>query len=245
MDDPSISALLTRTSSGAALRGAGCPADDRLVDYVQSRLAGEEREWFEHHLADCGFCRGQVGFLARAAELGPPPAVPLHLLAAARGVRARPFGRLRFASLALVGAAGLLAILVLLPPRGRDAVVGGSTSPAVEPYPYQPVVLRGVPEPADSSFEAAMAPYLAGDWRAASAALSSVAEEQPDRAQVHFYLGVSLLLAARPDEATRALERAAQLDEGYRDDALRYLALARDRGARRPGPQDLEGDGTD
>ncbi len=117
MHELDLSTLFPRTGSGAASRGHGCPDEERLVEYVLARLAGKERTRLENHLADCDFCRGQVGFLARVPELGPPPPVPLHLLAAAAGERTRLFVRFRFASLVLLGAAGLLAVVALLPPR--------------------------------------------------------------------------------------------------------------------------------
>lgn len=133
MEDDAISVLLPRALPGDFSRGPGCPAEELLVAYVQERLAGDERTRFELHLADCAFCRSQVGFLAREAELGPLPAVPTHLLAAASGEHAAAdfrFRRFRLAPLAL-GAAALAALLVLLPMRDRaPAPAGGTRAPA-------------------------------------------------------------------------------------------------------------------
>lgn len=135
MDDESISVLLPRAHPGVAPQGPNCPAEDLLVAYVQSRLAEEDRARFEHHLADCGFCRSQIGFLARADELGPLPPVPTHLLAAASGehsVASLRLRRFRAAPYALAAAAAFAGVMVLLPLRGPAPAPEGETrAPAV------------------------------------------------------------------------------------------------------------------
>ncbi len=132
MDERTLAVLIPRATAGTAPRGPDCPEEERLVGYVRAELDAETRARLELHLADCDFCRGQVGFLARAAELGPPPAVPVHLLAAAGGERARPFYRFRLASLGLLVAAALAAVVVLLPSRDLAPAVDRETrAPAV------------------------------------------------------------------------------------------------------------------
>jgi len=144
VDDRSISALLPRAHPGVTPRGPDCPAEDLLVAFVQARLAEEDRARLELHLADCAFCRSQVGFLAREAELGPLPAVPTHLLAAASGERSVAdfrFRRFRLAPLAL-GAAALGAMLVLLPMRDRAPAPAGETRAPAAAVSGAPELLR-------------------------------------------------------------------------------------------------------
>lgn len=243
MADPEITTLLARTHPDPSRRGRRCPAEARLVAWAAGKLAGSDREAFESHLAGCDFCLGQAGFLARADALGEPPAVPTPLLEAARVGRSEGPGRIRRYAVPAAAAAGLAASLFVIAAiwsRSAEPRPEVAAAPSIEPYPYEAVVLRGAEEPPANRFGEAMSLYQARDWSGAAAALAVVAREQPDRAQVRFYLGVSLLLAGRSQEAMNALERAALLDEGYREDALRYLALAR---ARRDSPPPAEREG--
>lgn len=115
MSDDELAALIPAASAPGVRRGWGCPGDGELAAWVEGRLPAAAREKLAEHLAGCNYCCGQVGFLARAGEMGPPPAVPAHLLAAARGERAPLFGLLRPATLAAAGAGLVLALLVASP----------------------------------------------------------------------------------------------------------------------------------
>ncbi len=115
MNDAELPRLIPRASASGATPGWRCPDEETLAAWVEGSLPQARREKLEGHVADCPFCCGQVGFLARAAELGPLPAVPAHLLAAARGQSAPPFGLLRPATLVAAGAGLVLALLVVSP----------------------------------------------------------------------------------------------------------------------------------
>jgi hypothetical protein len=85
-------------------------------------LSNEAREGVTLHLAGCAFCRGQVGFLVRAKQFGPPPTVPGHLLALARGKRSWWAGRLRPA-IAVAAVLGMALAAVLVTSRGRQGLL--------------------------------------------------------------------------------------------------------------------------
>ena len=111
--DP-LRAMYFASASGAR-KGWRCPDDETLAAWAEGRLPDALRERLEGHTADCDFCCGQLGFLARSGDLGPPPAVPARLLAAAQGERAPLLGRLRPATALAAGAILLLALLVAGP----------------------------------------------------------------------------------------------------------------------------------
>ena len=138
MSDDELSALVPSAGASGARRGWRCPDETVLAAWVEGRVAETEREKLEAHAADCPYCRGQLGFLARASDLGTPPAVPAHLIAAARGERAPLLAGLRPATLVAAGAGLLLALLVASPwgrlPGGPPAAVGQvrGTTPAAD-----------------------------------------------------------------------------------------------------------------
>ena len=123
MSDDDLTARIPNASASGARRGWRCPDESLLAAWVDGKVTGARRDELERHVADCPFCCGQLGFLARANDLGPPPAVPAHLLAAARGERAPLFERIRPATLVAAGA-GLLLALVVVSPWGRQGFPG-------------------------------------------------------------------------------------------------------------------------
>lgn len=155
MREPEISPLIPPASASGTRRGGGCPDDAQLADWVDGGLLPEVRERLVNHLADCDFCCGQVGFLSRARGMGPPPEVPLHLLAAAKAGRSWGPGWLSgwlrpipVAAAAAV-AAGLLLAMLVASPWGRswplpvgsegDRVVRTVRGPAGAPLIVRPV----------------------------------------------------------------------------------------------------------
>lgn len=125
MSEDELAALILAASAPGARRGWRCPGDSELAGWVEGGLPGARREELADHLADCAFCRGQAGFLARAASLGPPPPVPVALLEAAAGRRQPLFGFFRPATLAAAGA-GLALVLLVAGPLGRTARIPGA-----------------------------------------------------------------------------------------------------------------------
>jgi len=122
MNDHDLTALIPPASSGGAGGSRRCPDEARLAAFVEGTLPSADRETVMFHLADCAFCRGQVGFLVQAERLGPAPAVPTHLLALARGERSWWAGRLRPATV-VAAALGMALALFLFTSRGRQRLL--------------------------------------------------------------------------------------------------------------------------
>ncbi len=61
-----------------------CPRDAQIAAYADCQLAGGAKERVEAHLADCDFCRDQVGYLIRSANSPIPEPPPDSLLDRAR-----------------------------------------------------------------------------------------------------------------------------------------------------------------
>lgn len=144
MSDDDLTARIPSASAAGARRGWRCPDESLLAAWADGSVTEAGREKLEAHLADCPFCCGQLGFLARAGELGPLPAVPARLLSAAQGGRAPFFGRLRPATLVAAGAGLVLALLVANPwgrpgfpgePATTGDVRGAQTAAAVDGVP--------------------------------------------------------------------------------------------------------------
>jgi len=141
MSEPDLTALIPSASCGGARRGRRCPDEERLADFVGGTLSNDAREAMLDHLAGCGFCCGQVAFLARAAELGPPPAVPAALLALAQGDRGPAIRHLRPAA-ALAAAVTVVAALLLVGDWTRQEPLpipgSGSRAHLATPAPQTP-----------------------------------------------------------------------------------------------------------
>ncbi len=122
MSEPEITHLIPPASASGARPGWRCPDEERLAAWVEGRLPADLRESLENHLADCDFCCGQVGFLSRAREIGPPPAVPGPLLALASGGRQSRAFAFRPATV-LAAAAGILLALLVASPWGPSGSI--------------------------------------------------------------------------------------------------------------------------
>jgi hypothetical protein len=61
---------------GEPRRGWGCPSHGVIASYLEQRLDAREKSRFEDHLADCDFCLGLIGGLARQQKTREPVEVP-------------------------------------------------------------------------------------------------------------------------------------------------------------------------
>ncbi len=123
MSDHDLTRLIAPASSDCAGRGPCCPDEAQLAGYVGGTIACPERETVRLHLADCAYCRGQVGFLVRAERPGPEPAVPARLL---EGARERSWWAGRLSPVAVAAAVvGMALALVMVASRERQQAVPG------------------------------------------------------------------------------------------------------------------------
>ena len=108
-----LQSQFSHLSEEAVRRTRSCPDAAQLAAYAEGRLTEPESERLESHLADCGFCLGQVRFLVRIGELGPAPAVPTRLIDAVTEPRGQRRIGPRLPARALLAAAAGLALVVV------------------------------------------------------------------------------------------------------------------------------------
>ena len=100
-------------SEEAVRRTRSCQDAVQLAAYAEARLGEPESELLESHLADCGFCLGQMRFLVRSDELGRPPAVPARLIDAVTEPRGWRGTGHRLPARTVLAAAAALALVVV------------------------------------------------------------------------------------------------------------------------------------
>ena len=115
-------------------RGWNCPHDSQIAAYADHQLAGPAKDRVEAHLADCDFCRGQVGYLIRSANASLPEPPPDSLLQRAKKLgEERPRAEVRaFWQWGKIAAAtACLVVIGTIALRNKSA--GPTTSPANHP----------------------------------------------------------------------------------------------------------------
>jgi hypothetical protein len=215
--------------------------------YEFSALSEEERKVFSDHMIECEYCHSQVYSLdpimtafrdhrsaARAGEVDQ--SVTLRKLL--------PFREPNRVWYSIPAFAMLLAVFILGGWLVYNAArAPGSASPGngVEPTiasvwenlevpkaaytPTSPDVSLRKPS---SAFESAMAAYQQNDFARAIEQLETLSEMEPDNApEVNFYLGVSLLLVGRSQDAISPLKKALRFTNDMQSESRHYyLALA-------------------
>lgn len=90
MNEREIIAILGRSREVAASPTDACLPPQGLAAFLDGALCEAEHAAAEAHLADCGFCLGQLAALLRSMEDAMPPAVPETLRAQAERLGVRP-----------------------------------------------------------------------------------------------------------------------------------------------------------
>jgi Tetratricopeptide repeat len=226
----------------------GC-TDKRIGRWIGSyefnALEDDERRVFLDHLIECEYCYDQVYSVEPVmAEFRN------HRAAAQRGEtfrhsasreRSAPApGPFRIWGLiptmaALTLLIGLGVYVLYIPRQNQQAEsvkVAGVDSPwkeieipkAAYVRPSEPIVLRKN----NKAFDHAMTAYQENDYPAAIEQLEALSELEPDgEAEVKFYLGVSLLLVDRGQDAIPPLRQSVQSSAGPLSESSHYyLALA-------------------
>lgn len=204
--------------------------DPELMDrYLLARLSQAERESFERHLFECPECAEELEALEtiqatlRRVSVDPDARVQwrsrwlVAAIAAAACVAAVAFGLWLVASRPQTVARGLPP--PESPPLPAPAVP--RTAPSVSsdllalaeirPPAYDPTVLRGGADAAESDFRKAMEAYRRGDHAAAIPALRSAAQSAPGDPRPAFYLGACQLLIGDIDRGVITLEGVVAL----------------------------------
>jgi len=210
-------------ASAASPAGSGCATAETIWQAVTGRLDPGQTAILLDHSTSCGTC-AQAWMLARdfAAETRAreAPALPFFSRLTSPGLR----------TLAL--AAGIVLVVgtaLVMSHRagffgGREAqVAGGETSGSWQKLPIEPPrffdpgpggVWRGsgeaIPPSAAEEFRLAMEPWVRGDYPRAATRLAEFVAIHPGLREARFYLGVSLLMSGRPDDANIQLARLVE-----------------------------------
>jgi tetratricopeptide (TPR) repeat protein len=219
--------------------------DDVAVAYLRGDLGEAERDVYEQHYFECADC------FERLQVMRALPAV----LRQEGAARRRPARAPMVATWAWAAGVAFVAVAAAFVLRGTVAphpgpgpspaaspssvAPGAGVSPGtpdrppldvlarVEPPPYALLVVRGG-EGTDGAFSRAMERYVHGDYAGAAADLRAAVREEPDSVEARFYLGVTELLAGRPEAAIRELRRvAAGSDPAFAEAARYYIAKGR------------------
>lgn len=150
MKERILTRFFRRSSTMRDRPGWRCPDDSELAAYADHRLAENEKARLEAHLADCGFCLGQVAFLVRAQGAELPQDVPGPMLARARelassGTTARSSRAWRWQALVATAACLVIVGLVTLrqpqrppaPPTRPKALAPASLPPSAGAPPAE------------------------------------------------------------------------------------------------------------
>jgi hypothetical protein len=127
--DSDITRQIPLVADSGTRPGRDCPDLTVLAAYAESTLGDAGRTVLESHLADCGYCLGQVGFLVREAGK-EQPAVPSHLLDA---VQASQAGWRRWLPRPALTALAAAASVLLLVAVGTRIDWSGQADPAGAP----------------------------------------------------------------------------------------------------------------
>jgi hypothetical protein len=226
----------------------------RLIGlYEFGGLAESDLALFCDHLVECEYCYDQVYSMEPFAKAfrehrdSERITGPRHTPAVAeRGPKPRLWGwsltTVGLGAACLVLGACVLAALLYaggwIPGRKPGTLGGNKMAAEGSPSPFERLEIPKAPYDRSSgkvvmrvpnrTFDGAMAAYQANDFSKAIEQLRTLSELDPDAAaEARFYLGVSLLLAGRSQEAIFPLMQASQSQAGAeREASLYYLALA-------------------
>lgn len=200
---------------------------DLIALYVSDRLDQVEAEAFEEHYLTCERCREDVAVALAVQEEFRRQAV-VGETEDGEGEDGESSRRRWAVPLAGLGglAAAAAALLLFLPIEGGDselARLGAVSQPPV----YLGVPVRSTEGSADSLFARGMREYSTGDFARARSLLQQSLQAGVDEAPARFFLGATLLMLDRPEEAARALDRVTRLGETpYLTEALFYRSKA-------------------
>jgi len=142
MDEKEVAELLGRLPAGRSDRSWGCLTEAELAAYADGRLDRPAKRRAEEHLADCGFCLEQIGFLLRPQEGRASEPLPQHLEAQALELGRRKGFMMpahRWGAVAAATAAAALVLMLRTPspdaPVVPTAPVAAPTSQAPTPAP--------------------------------------------------------------------------------------------------------------
>jgi tetratricopeptide (TPR) repeat protein len=231
------------------------PVGELIALYEMDALDDDQQVVFMDHLIECEYCYDQVYSLepvmavfrdhraaARLAGMTQPMAAPPQVLLVATPKRFWNWQALAvaFSVLLIIGVGWFYLSFRSHTPEAvktarngepsltRTAEELGRNLEIPKPLftaPQERIILRN---PTAKTFIEAMAAYDRDDFASAIQQLQPLSELEADNAaEVKFYLGVSLLMVGRSQEAVASLKQAVELSAGSQLESRRfYLSLA-------------------
>lgn len=246
-----IDAKLRRLGEAVRADRAGCPPPDLLFARRSEVLDAEVRDRVEAHLATCQACRRLAEDVDQLDLGSADAATEARVFARLPGAARRGHAGLLSLAAALILASGLAVTWWYSRSNPASAPVPAESRAEPAPPPVAPVMALWTISPAPVSLPlsslgatrsgdgaasdgmalvAALAPYQSGDYEAASVRLLQVVKDFPASGEAHFYLGVSQLMAGRPQAAVASLAEASRLMPAARQpEAEWYRATAEQR----------------
>jgi TolA-binding protein len=181
--------------------------DETAQRFASGSLPESEATAFEQHLLTCAQCRDEVRFADQLRRELARPAV----------------ARRPWLYVAGAGLAAALLLAVTLPRRGADPRLG-----AVASAPgYEGLEVRATADAGDSAFAAAMSLYKEGAYRESAEAFRTARALGGDSVTTTFFLGASLLMSGRAQDAADEFGRASRLGPtAYQAESHFYRAKA-------------------
>jgi tetratricopeptide (TPR) repeat protein len=238
-------------SSKMTMDCARVARQDVVEGYVLGTLNEDDRTAFESHYFACARCFRDLQLLQairREVPLAdaPPESKTLHPAwrwAPAAGLAAAILlGVTTGVVIRRQGSSGVRQSATSQPPSAAQSVESARPqTPAplaaappsleqlarVDPPEYAPATLRGPEDDSARLFEQGMERYARRDYQRAVASLTAAAAANPAAAHIQFFLGISYLMTAKDDDATRHLRETIALgDSPFLEAAHFYLAKA-------------------
>ena len=212
--------------------------------YLLGQLDEPERDAFEEHYFECARCSDELRtYEALQVELSRTRDA---LVAAPGRSWMRQWAWLPAAAVVLIGVSVVIRqglttggerppITADTPP---DRPAGPGSTPSQPPRASLDDLARFEPprylqgrfrsgDAATAKFQAAMEQYQRRDFASARATLREASTLDPEAPHIAFFLGISSLLSAQPEEAAETLRRTVALgDSPYLEEAHFYLAKA-------------------
>jgi TolA-binding protein len=220
---------------GEALRAErdGCPHPELLFTRQSEALDADVRDRLAAHVSTCAACRRLVEDVDGLGLSEPDAAIEQRVLARVTGPARKGSAGLLSLAAGLLLASGLGVTWwysrTSAPAEGpptASQVPGVAQAPAptavalwtIAPAPVRvPLSSLGATRSGEGqtsdglALVAALAPYQSGDYEAATVRLLQVVKDAPASGEAHFYLGVSQLMAGRPEAAVASLAEASRL----------------------------------
>jgi len=247
---------MSADATSSSKRGMDCGRATReeiFESYLADRLSEEDRAAFEEHYFGCPRCFDELQTLQAIREELRSHGGEFEGNAARIVPRwARAAG---LAAAVVLAAATTLTLWMRAPvasgvpketappvrsqaesprrPQPQQSERAGESQPSLEqvariqPPPYQPLRLRGVPDEATARFQRGMERYRNADYAGALAELRGAGELDPEASHIRFFLGICHLMVSEDDAGIERLRATIGLgDSPYLEEAHLYLAKA-------------------